>query len=498
MNWSLKFWRNPEPIVEDTVRALARDARPRVELRPLEANTHMFATKVAWLEKSLDAEQVSTLIAANSSSHTSFEGKTVLAFQASDLAAFVDRHNLVMVERYGSNAPNVEWVRFAQKPRLPRSVHEQLRNKSRMLEHQFEMGRWSSSDESPESWRRVAYTAARILAPTLRRKIILDVPHGHVHEYAERGAFQIYVWSTPDATGSRDTRPPRTIWGYNVDCRDQGFKPSDTAPAGIPIRDGDWAVAELFPNALYIHHDMVHHGTDAELNIMALLLTEVATILADPTDFDARAALAREESVKRQQRIFRRLVEGSIPGRSERHKELIAVTRVKIERTRGELFAAERELFGLENSAIDPEEVGKRFEEEISRLKHGGLEPVERVYFKDVGGSIPRLYGRTKEITSVDPQTRRTHLLGRYEISLDFETGEIRFQNLDRRPEGCHGPHLSGEGYPCLGNIKDEMAGYLAHFEAEAAFTLAIAFLQSPNPNDVWGNHIRLFPVVKR
>ena len=496
MNWNLKFWRKPDPIAEVITQALARNARPRIEPRPLEASTHRFATAVEWPERSLDAEQVSTLIATDPSSYAKFEDKDVIAFGETDLVSFLDQSGLVIIERYGSNTPHVEWIRFAQKPTLPASVEKQLRNKSRMLEHQFEVGQWSS--ENFESWRRVSYVVARILTPVLGKKIILDVPHGHAHEYAERGAFQIYVWSTPDAGNQRNHRPPRSIWGHGVDTRDDGYQPSGTAPASVSIRDGDWIVAELLPNALYIHHDLVHNGTDTELKIMARLLTEAATILADPAGFEARITQAREESAKRQQQIFRRLIERSIPGRSERHKELVAVTRVKIERTRGELFAAERELFGLENSAIDPIEVGRRFEEEISRLQHGGLEPIERVYFKDAGGSIPRLYGRTKEITSVDPETRRTHLLGRYEISLDFETGEIRFQNLDRQPKGCHGPHLNDKGYACLGNIKDEMAGYLAHFEAEAAFTLGIAFLQSPNPNDIWGNHIRLFPVVKR
>ncbi len=444
----------------------------------------------------MDADQISKLIDTAPSSYAKFEDQDVIAFGETDLVSFLDQSGLVIIKRYGSNTPHVEWVHFAQKPTLPSSVAKQLRSKSGLLEQQFEVGQWSSDNSG--SWRRVSYVVTRILTPVLGKKIILDVPHGHAHEYAERGAFQIYVWSTPDAGNQRNHRPPRSIWGYGVDCHDDGYQPSETALVGIPIRDGDWVVAELLPNALYIHHDLVHNGTDAELKIMARLLTEVATILVDPAGFEARIAQAREEATKRQQQIFRRLIERSIPGRSERQKDLIAVARMKIERTRSALFAAERELFGLENSAIDPEEVGKRFEEEISRLQHGGLEPIERVYFKNAGGSIPRLYGRTKEITSVDRETRRTHLLGRYEISLDFETGEIRFQNLDRQPRGCHGPHLNDKGYPCLGNIKDEMAGYLAHYEAEAAFTLAIAFLQSPDPNDVWGNHIRLFPIVKR
>jgi len=421
-----------------------------------------------------------------------FEREKVLSFSEAELRAFLERSGLVMIERYGSGTANVEWVRIIRKPSLPWLMEWKCANTDAFLEHQFQVGRYAG-----KNWRGVAYVTTRFLSPTLRRKILFEVPHGSSRECAERGAFQIYVWSTPHHGIVRNSTPPVKLWGNPVDCRDPAFQPAEHT-LGVNIWDGAYSVAELFPNALYIHHDLVETGSNNELKILSHLLNETIRLLNDPVGFNALVERAREEWEQTQRTIFTTLVEHSIPARSDRHREAVTAAQDKINAALASLAAAERELFGLQQSVLDPKSVAQRFEAEILKIQQGGVALVEKILFRNGEGEVPRLCVRTKEITSVNPKTNKTHLLGRYEIIFDLQNTEhIRFNNLDRRPDNCHGPHLNEHGAPCLGNIRRDLTGYLGHFEVEAAITLAIAFLQSPNPDDAWGRNILLFPLVE-
>ncbi|MBI3572017.1 hypothetical protein HY091_00565 [Candidatus Kaiserbacteria bacterium] len=454
----------------------------------------VFVTEISLLREELSRAKLSECIGADLDEMRwpTFEGESIFGFSEAELRTFLDRSGLVMVQRYGSNTPDVEWVRLIKRPDLPWFTGHKLLDHNAFLEYQFQIGRWDG-----KNWPGVAYMITRALSPVLRRKIILDVPHQRSREYADRGAFQIYIWSTPHSGAPHNHRPPETIWGYHVDCRDGGYQPSEEGASSIMIRDGSWAVAELLPNALYVHHDLVNEGTGNELKILLRLLSEIAKLMGDPAKYQVFLARAREAHAKRQREIFCTLIEKSIPERSRRHDELVSAARGKVAQVRGKLVAAERKLFGLQQSVLDPKEVVRRFEEEILKLQKSKVTLVEEVFFKDHGGEIPRLHALTKEITSVNPSTGNTHLLGRYEIILDLEEAEVQFLNKDRRPAGFHGPHLNEDGWPCLGNIEDDMAGYIGHFEIEAALALAIAFLQSPNPDDAWGRNLLRFPVVE-
>lgn len=462
-------------------------ARPFV----LDGSEKVFVVRANTLNDVVSAKHLRDYIGIDYSvERADFEGKSVLGFSEPELRTFLDRSGLVVVERYGSNIPNIEWVRLIRKPDLPWFMGWKLHDNGAFLDYQFQFKRWEG-----DNWQGMAYVVTRTLSQVLKRKILFDVPHGHAAECTDRGAFQIYVWSTPRSS-SRAHTPPEEIWGYPVNCRDSSFQPTGQTPSSVIIRDGAWAVAEMLPNALYIHHDLVHRGTSNELKIMLKLLTEVARFVGDPAEYEAFVQRAREAHAKEQREIFTCLVEKSIPERSKRHEELVSLTKEKIDRVRGELVTAERELFGLQQSLLDPKEVARRFEEELLKLQQGKVALVQDLFFRAHRGGIPRLHALTEEITSVNPSTGKTHLLGQYEIIFDLERAQTRFLNRDRRPEGVHGPHLDNDGSPCFGNIADDMAGYIGHFEIEAALALAIAFLQSPNMDDSWGRKIRYFPVV--
>jgi hypothetical protein len=110
------------------------------------------------------------------------------------------------------------------------------------------------------------------LARKVEKKITISVPHGHYQEYPENARnFHVYVWSSP--TNFRGVSTPSELFGFSGHVIDSSFSPTGL---GVSIMCGDYSVAELFPNALYIHFDVCHRGTSEELSIIQKI-AELAT-----------------------------------------------------------------------------------------------------------------------------------------------------------------------------------------------------------------------------
>jgi hypothetical protein len=373
-----------------------------------------------------------------------------------------------------------------------------------MLAHQFEVKQFNGEGQD-----KFAYLVSRILGPTVNRKIIFSVPHGVRQPYSNLGGFQVYVWSTPDETCHRDHDgwTPSCIWGYNVDHIHGPFRPDPMRPdAGMLIKDGDYAVAELFENALYIHHDLVHESTADALHIMARVLQEAANYVRNPEKLKDEICKAREAYLQKQQAEFEALVQKAIPSRAENRKGNMDAARREVARLRQQCFEAERKLFGLEHAMLDPAVVAERFRSEFAKLQQGKVAFVEKVEFRVDGDDVPQMHVYTSELTAKDTRSGKTYVLGHYRIELNLDAKKdeydeyydstIKMFNLDRQPEDYHHPHVDTDGTPCLGNLGQQLPEYVAHFEIEAAITLAIAFLQTLNPDDGGWVYIQNFPLV--
>lgn len=431
-----------------------------------------------------------------------FEDTRVFAFNETEMGELLTRTGLVMIQRFGSTRANVEWVVLAKKPDLPADVSKSSINGA-FLHHLFEQPRDAFEGEC---WITFSYLVSRILGPVVKRKITFSVPHGYHHEYNSRGGFQVYVWSTPSADTSRDTVPPTHIMGYEVDRRDECFLPLPVRKnAGVLIKDGGYAVAELLENALYIHHDLVHRGSENAFRMMARILEEAAKILQNPTTLANKIAKARAPYIEKQKNAFSDLVKRAIPERTLRHKSMLENARKEATERRKEYFDAERKVFGLTQAVIDPVAVESKFRAEFAKLQEGRVEFVEKVELEARKGT-PLIHVYTSAITAVNPRTGDTHLMGHYNMVVDLDIDReadnedlmIRMFNLDRVTEDtkCHHPHVDEEGIPCLGNLCEQLPEYIAHFELEAAVTLAIAFLQTMTPGD-WFVGPEDFPIVK-
>jgi hypothetical protein len=121
------------------------------------------------------------------------------------------------------------------------------------------------------------------------KKIRIYVPHGQCSDIVsgDPDHFNVKIWSSPDGDHNVDT--PRQVYELYVSCHDSGsFLPTGL---GEVIYADDYAVAEVFNNDLYIHHDLVHSDDAHSL--------EIAEIIVE------KAISARERYIENSGREFR-------------------------------------------------------------------------------------------------------------------------------------------------------------------------------------------------
>lgn len=416
-----------------------------------------------------------------------FAGETVACLTKRELKSFMRRTGLCIAERFGSTKPHAEWVRFVRES----EIREILPDTPLEIPPPIEVaGYWDGADEEA-----FVCIIGQILGPILKRKILVSVPHAeHYHPYNPEGAFQVLIWSTPEKSTKRNVLPPPCIFDTPRDCRDEAYNPRECS--GILIKDGDYAVAELFPNALYIHHDLVHGGTLSEKKIMAVLCKKVADILREPRIFDEILAKIQSRREAQQRELFCKMIEAGLSERTHRGETALEILREKVREARKKYVSLARELLHQEENLLDPKQIQEKFEQEILKIQSGQMKLVEKnsIVFGDKGSTLTV---RTKPIIAYDRWTKKHHLRGRYEIKVNFEEGEIQFVNLDNSPNQDDA-HLNSDGYPCLGNIQEDMTDYIAHYEVGAAITLGIAFLESPDSSDCMGACIRDYPIVPK
>lgn len=419
--------------------------------------------------------------------HAYAKGHTYRAYEPEEFKKLLRKGRKVVLQREGTKFPHVDKCTIADSLDIVRSIRKMLHTKEAYLEHQFEIVKWPGDDEYCKD--DFAYVTARMLAP-LKRKVMLLDASGRPRAYNDRGAFQVILYSTPADRPYEHIEPPSHIFGSELSYdMERVYRPIRQArdTHSFLIVDAGYAVAELFPNALYIHHDAA--GTDYEsevdLRLYVKILEAATRFLFHPDGWDAALAAEKERAVVEEQKRFVALIQRSIPERAKRHKDTVEIARNQLKVLRQQCFDAERGLRVLEQSAIDPEHIGAHMIAEINKLQRGEVAHVVGIRLEGEAKS-PILRATTDELTAVDPETGKTHLLGRFEIVLHVNSGDVTFRNLDRRSDfyDMHAPHVSDEGLPCLGSIERELPRYVATFEFEAALTLAVAFLSSANPED--------------
>jgi hypothetical protein len=82
--------------------------------------------------------------------------------------------------------------------------------------------------------------------------------------------------------------------------------------------------------------------------------------------------------------------------------------------------------------------------------------------------------------------------LGRFRISINMNDGRIKIENINNRRSDRDHPHVS-RGTPCWGGYQSEINEHVQNNRLAALVEFIIAYLQTYNPDDDWGQYIRLW-----
>jgi hypothetical protein len=344
-----------------------------------------------------------------------------------------------------------------------------------------------------------------ILLPTLQGKnVAISVPHQNLMEPQETEDFQIFIWSS--RSGDRKIKPPYKIWGYDVACRDEAFPGTGMGTAIVDESTG-YVVAELFDDkVLYVHHDILHYGADAEYKIFCHLLQ---VVIEEISSKDPEEKLAREK--KRAEEIKNASREAFVKACSGRFDKLLSGTQKTIEeghktiqKLQIDLTTKVREVKGAEQKLVQlakarPEaEDGYRKEFE----KFLTIQDVKKI---EAGDGVIRVFTNMIFIKHEGVK----YQIGEFRIEI-FINGGIKFFNLTNggkgpgatNPSGFNGntsynrhhPHVQGDGTPCLGTISSAVPQLIGEYQYSVVAILAIQYLKSVNAEDSAGQGIYWWP----
>ncbi len=337
----------------------------------------------------------------------------------------------------------------------------------------------------------------KILAPAIPDiPICLSVPHGRSESeaqlYKKAGHFNILVWS--GFKNSKLDHSSTKIWDIRVDCSDSPFVCSGE---GIhPIMDGEYCVAEVFEDTLYIHHDLVHHGTDREFMIFRKILEETANILKNPELILA----AREDRIRRNVKYY---VDLCHKGSADKIKQLqreLRDAQSKVDEYK-QLFIQQlrnQDRLNAEIPALENLTEGARdqFAKDYQRLCEYRDVTDIKVYENAIDIYTDHLY-------CVDGRSGLTHWMGRFRIHIDARgrNGAVLWKNLDfvirGYESGMQAPHVFNRGSACLGSLEEVIPQYLAKWDFATLTQLAISFVQSVNTDDVAGSKVNRWPIAE-
>lgn len=356
--------------------------------------------------------------------------------------------------------------------------------------------KWHSS---AHDWRGDAeyfmyqFLAARILAPVLKNDIAISVPHRRSSRYHEdfTAPFQIKIWSSPTDDYSVDT--PSSMWGYRVSCRDRSFKSSGR---GVPIVDDrGHEVAELFPCALFIHHDLVENSDVDALCIFRKILEAVVEhakkygsprqwALMQQRELEARAEEDYSKACIEAVGDVRLSVDDDVRRADYRVDELTRMLNNAIV-THEQLQTRQRVLSTFEQDST-------RFADDIKVVKK--LPQVASVFVQRGW-----LYIKTKRLLCQSTSTGEQHRLGVVYIMINLKDGSVRVRQIPNHDseETVRLPHVRSNGELVWGQYQLDVISYLARFEVSTVVDFVLQLLAQITPEEVGFRNLSYYSVVQ-
>jgi hypothetical protein len=347
-------------------------------------------------------------------------------------------------------------------------------------------GEWSGYHKD-----RFKKAVEEILLPCIQMDVEISILDGNSMPGEKvNDNFQIFIWKPLYNTASKKT--PNEMFGVEVDW------PYGCLPSGLGVNIIDphtqWVVGELRENGLFIHHDVCHCGFMNEVRLFRKILEEtVIELTATPEDKAEKKRKiekekqnqARNQYIQECQKRFEKTLKGTKDKITEGHKKIEELQKALV-RTIRETQGAERKLEQLETTR--PTQL-KGYAQEFDSLT--GVPGVESVETND---GVIKVF--TEHIYITPDNSSDMFDIGKFrmEIYTSGANGGIRFFNLTRQGSGSdwntNHPHVSKQGTPCLGNIKEMVAQLIGEYEYSAIARLGLQYLQSVNLEDSAGKGI--------
>ncbi|MFA6594311.1 MAG: hypothetical protein WCT16_03575 [Candidatus Buchananbacteria bacterium] len=378
------------------------------------------------------------------------------------------------------------------------------RRGNRRNAHKVIVEDWNGS-ANPDKFKTIA---RNVLLPVVNKDIVISVPHCRIKPLSSDGKFHIEIWSSPEKLLPL-VPPPKEMWGQEVSCYDSLYRATGSGEAIIDETTG-WAVAELFPDNLYIHFDICHNGDPEELKIFKLLLKRVAEFLQlSPAD---KAKLKKQDEEKiltvNKERYAKLLLTFSQDKNSrDDSREQVEEMERQIKQHR---VALTRLLFSREVINRKRADTSSRFRSreklliEFDQLRSMPKIKDVTVYEDDViSVTTDILYCRNK-VTGLLYEIGAFRLDIRPELPIDDEDFQdnIAFTNLTRviktgLSQTSQHPHIfNTKDNFCLGNAEEIIPELLSGLEIKALISVMIQFIESVNLDDSAGKELFLWPLA--
>lgn len=260
---------------------------------------------------------------------------------------------------------------------------------------------------------------------------------------------------------------------------------------------------------LYVHYGINQVGGKREPAIFARIIQEVVAMLPlDATERQARFTAARDTIRQGARSIYVTKCTVDLSKKVDEKRKASAAARADLEAKQQELTEAIRLARAAEEEHAS---LLSRQGEQDTRLAQEYDHLVQAPGVKDVLITDDTVIVFTTLMCAVDPRTQKVHEIGEFRIDLQLNGGDdsIRFFNLtrlgtalDHRVSGgirtMQAPHVTEDGKPCLGTLKEVMPKLLAEYRFTEATLMAIKFLQQANVvDDLWGQSIDRWPLAQ-
>lgn len=254
------------------------------------------------------------------------------------------------------------------------------------------------------------------------------------------------------------------------------------------IMDGNRAVAEVYPDNLYVFFSLsflYDYGSCDDHRGLSAIIRQLVNHPFNEDDKKRFADISKSEFIEYSDRLMEKTIQdyrAHIDDYSAKISKLLSdltTVRQKKQQTEHLLFLATN----------DTEDRKKKLNLEYELIRN--TKSVENVF---VEGNI--LTVMTGNITCVDERSQVAHDLGKFRITIRMDNSDVRFYNLTRHQGEMAAPHVRRNGEACFGNFSETISELCGSGQVAILVQMCIRYLQSANTSDQWGTKICYWPLV--